>query len=48
VGFAGSVLGGLAGVLSNIFFLIVLLFFTVADAEISPTSLKALRRVGSA
>jgi AI-2 transport protein TqsA len=32
VGFAGSVLGGLAGVLSNIFFLIVLLFFTVADA----------------
>jgi len=32
VGFAGNVLGGLAGVLSNIFFLIVLLFFTVADA----------------
>lgn len=32
VSFAGSVLGGLAGVLSNAFFLIVLLFFTVADA----------------
>jgi predicted PurR-regulated permease PerM len=32
VGVAGSLLGGLAGVLSNIFFLIVLLFFTVADA----------------
>jgi AI-2 transport protein TqsA len=32
VGIAGDLLGGLAGVLSNIFFLIVLLFFTVADA----------------
>ena len=32
VGVAGSLLGGLAGVLSDIFFLIVLLFFTVADA----------------
>ena len=32
VSFAGSVLGGLAGVLGNIFFLIVLLFFTVTDA----------------
>jgi predicted PurR-regulated permease PerM len=32
VSFAGSVLGGLAGVLSNAFFLIVLLFFTVVDA----------------
>jgi AI-2 transport protein TqsA len=32
VSFAGSVLGGLAGVLSNVFFLIVLLFFTVVDA----------------
>jgi len=32
VSVAGSVLGGLAGVLSNVFFLIVLLFFTVADA----------------
>src|SRR5215218_636600 len=29
---AGRVIGGLAGVLSDIFFLIVLLFFTVADA----------------
>jgi AI-2 transport protein TqsA len=32
VGLAGSVIGGLAGVLGDIFFLIVLLFFTVADA----------------
>lgn len=32
VGLASSVLGGIAGVLSNIVFLIVLLFFTVADA----------------
>jgi AI-2 transport protein TqsA len=32
VNLAGSLIGGLAGVLSNIFFLIVLLFFTVADA----------------
>jgi AI-2 transport protein TqsA len=32
VGVAGSVLGGIAGVFSNILFLIVLLFFTVADA----------------
>jgi AI-2 transport protein TqsA len=32
VGVAGSLIGGLAGVLSDIFFLIVLLFFTVADA----------------
>ena len=32
VGVAGSLLGGLAGVLSDIFFLIVLLFFTVVDA----------------
>jgi AI-2 transport protein TqsA len=32
VSFAGSVLGGLAGVLSDVFFLIVLLFFTVVDA----------------
>ncbi|HKX14598.1 MAG TPA: AI-2E family transporter [Propionibacteriaceae bacterium] len=32
VGVASSLLGGLAGVLSNIFFLIALLFFTVADA----------------
>jgi AI-2 transport protein TqsA len=29
---AGSVIGGIAGVLSDVFFLIVLLFFTVADA----------------
>ena len=29
---ASSLLGGLAGVLSDVFFLIVLLFFTVADA----------------
>jgi AI-2 transport protein TqsA len=29
---AGSIIGGLAGVLGDIFFLIVLLFFTVADA----------------
>jgi predicted PurR-regulated permease PerM len=32
VGVASSLLGGLAGVLSDIFFLIVLLFFTVVDA----------------
>ena len=32
VGVAGDLIGGLAGVLSDIFFLIVLLFFTVADA----------------
>src|SRR5215204_1127345 len=32
VGVAGSLLGGLAGVLSDVFFLIVLLFFTVVDA----------------
>jgi predicted PurR-regulated permease PerM len=32
VGLASSVLGGIAGVLSNAVFLIVLLFFTVADA----------------
>jgi AI-2 transport protein TqsA len=32
VGIAGDLIGGLAGVLSNVFFLIVLLFFTVADA----------------
>jgi AI-2 transport protein TqsA len=32
VGIAGDLIGGLAGVLSDIFFLIVLLFFTVADA----------------
>jgi AI-2 transport protein TqsA len=32
VGVASSLLGGLAGILSNIFFLIALLFFTVADA----------------
>jgi AI-2 transport protein TqsA len=32
VDIAGQLIGGLAGVLSNIFFLIVLLFFTVADA----------------
>src|SRR6188472_2208440 len=32
VGLAGNLIGGLAGVLSDIFFLIVLLFFTVADA----------------
>jgi predicted PurR-regulated permease PerM len=32
VSVAGNVLGGLAGVLSNVFFLIVLLFFTVVDA----------------
>ena len=32
VGVAGSLLGGLAGVLTDVFFLIVLLFFTVADA----------------
>ncbi|HEY9471962.1 MAG TPA: AI-2E family transporter, partial [Propionibacteriaceae bacterium] len=32
VGVAGNLIGGLAGVLSDIFFLIVLLFFTVADA----------------
>jgi predicted PurR-regulated permease PerM len=32
VGVAGSLLGGLAGVLTDIFFLIALLFFTVADA----------------
>jgi predicted PurR-regulated permease PerM len=29
---AAGVIGGIAGVLSDIFFLIVLLFFTVADA----------------
>jgi AI-2 transport protein TqsA len=32
VGLASSVLGGIAGVLSDIVFLIVLLFFTIADA----------------
>jgi len=32
VGLASSVIGGIAGVLSDIVFLIVLLFFTVADA----------------
>jgi predicted PurR-regulated permease PerM len=32
VGVASSLLGGLAGVLSDVFFLIVLLFFTVVDA----------------
>src|SRR4029450_5237398 len=32
VGLAGNLIGGLAGVLSDIFFLIVLLFFTVCDA----------------
>src|SRR6187200_726787 len=40
VSFAGSVLGGLAGVLSNVFFLIVLLFFTVADAGDFATKLE--------
>jgi AI-2 transport protein TqsA len=40
VGVAGSLLGGLAGVLSNIFFLIVLLFFTVADAGDFASKLK--------
>ena len=38
VGLASSVLGGIAGVLSDVFFLIVLLFFTVADAGASPPS----------
>jgi len=42
VGFAGNVLGGLAGVLSNIFFLIVLLFFTVADAGDFATKLESI------
>jgi AI-2 transport protein TqsA len=42
VGVAGSLLGGLAGVLSNIFFLIVLLFFTVADAGDFASKLKRL------
>ena len=32
VGVASSLLGGIAGVLSDVFFLIVLLFFTVVDA----------------
>lgn len=32
VGLAADVIGGIAGVLSDVFFLIVLLFFTVADA----------------
>jgi AI-2 transport protein TqsA len=40
VGVASSLLGGLAGVLSNIFFLIVLLFFTVADAGDFASKLK--------
>jgi AI-2 transport protein TqsA len=40
VSVAGSLLGGLAGVLSNIFFLIVLLFFTVADAGDFATKLE--------
>lgn len=42
VGVASSLLGGLAGVLSNIFFLIVLLFFTVADAGAFASKLKLL------
>ena len=42
VGVAGSLLGGLAGVLSNIFFLIALLFFTVADAGAFASKLKRL------
>jgi AI-2 transport protein TqsA len=42
VGVASSLLGGLAGVLSNIFFLIVLLFFTVADAGDFASKLKRL------
>src|SRR5215204_618303 len=42
VGVAGSLLGGLAGVLSNIFFLIALLFFTVADAGNFASKLKRL------
>jgi AI-2 transport protein TqsA len=42
VGVAGSLLGGLAGVLSNIFFLIALLFFTVADAGDFASKLKRL------
>jgi AI-2 transport protein TqsA len=40
VGVASSLLGGLAGVLSNVFFLIVLLFFTVADAGDFASKLK--------
>src|SRR4029453_13598818 len=40
VGVAGSLLGGLAGVLSNIFFLIVLLFFPVPHAGSSPPKRK--------
>ena len=40
VGVAGSLLGGLAGVLSDIFFLIVLLFFTVVDAGDFASKLK--------
>jgi AI-2 transport protein TqsA len=42
VGVASSLLGGLAGVLSNIFFLIALLFFTVADAGDFASKLKRL------
>ena len=40
VGVASGLLGGLAGVLSNIFFLIVLLFFTVVDAGDFASKLK--------
>jgi AI-2 transport protein TqsA len=40
VGVASSLLGGLAGVLSDIFFLIVLLFFTVVDAGDFASKLK--------
>ena len=47
VGLASSVLGGIAGVLSNAVFLIVLLFFTVADADLLPQSWKASCRAES-
>ena len=40
VGVASSLLGGLAGVLSDVFFLIVLLFFTVVDAGDFASKLK--------
>ena len=39
VGLASSVIGGIAGVLSDVVFLIVLLFFTVADAGSFATKL---------
>jgi AI-2 transport protein TqsA len=42
VGLASSVLGGIAGVLSNAVFLIVLLFFTVADAGAFASKLEGI------